>query len=96
MRFAVIIPFVLLVVVLILRMLHYEEPATKMIDDRVLAYFSNSEANVRAALAELTNTVNKIAEIVKFIAFTLIIVKISDYFPHKTAAENESKIEISV
>lgn len=86
-RFSVIIPFVLLVVVLILRMMNYEEPATNMIDDRVLAYFSNSEMNVRAALIEFTNTVNKAAEIVKFIAFTLIIVKILDFFPRKNCCK---------
>ena len=79
-RFSVVIPFVLLVAVLILRMLNYEEPAINMIDERVLAYFSNSEANVKAALTEFTNIVNKTAEIFKFIAFTLIIVKISKFF----------------
>ena len=89
-RFSVIIPFVLLVAVLILRIMHYEEPSTNMIDDRVLAYFSNSEVNVRAALIEFTNTVNKTVEIVKFIAFTLIIVKILDFFPKKTIVQNES------
>ena len=95
-RFSVIIPFVLLVVVLILRMLNYEEPATNMIDDRVLAYFSNSQANVRAALIEFTNTVNKIVEVVKFIAFTLIIVKILDLFPKTTIAKTGGNSEASV
>lgn len=89
-RFSVIIPFVLLAVVLILRMLHCEQPATYMIDDRVLAYFSNSEANVRAVLIEFTNTVNKTVEVVRFIAFTLIIVKILNFFPKKSIAKNES------
>ena len=88
-RFSVVIPFVLLVAVLILRMLNYEEPVTNMIDDRVLAYFSNSQANVRAALIEFTNTVNKIVEVVKFVAFTLIIVKIVDF-------QNEVNNEISL
>lgn len=94
-RFSLIIPLVLLVVVLILRMLNYEEPVTYMIDDRVLEYFSNSQANVRAALIEFTNTVNKIVEVVKFIAFTLIVVKIVDFFPQKTIVQNESNNEIS-
>ncbi len=94
-RFSVIIPFVLLIAVLILRMMHYEEPSTYMIDDRVLAYFSNSYVNVRTALIEFTNKVNKTVEIVKFIAFTLIIVKILDFFPKRTVSENESNIEIS-
>ena len=96
MRFSVVIPFVLLVAVLILRMLNYEEPVTNMIDDRVLAYFSNSQANVRAALIEFTNTVNKIVEVVKFVAFTLIIVKIVDFFPKKAIFQNESNNEISL
>ena len=96
MRFSVVIPFVLLVAVLILRMLNYEEPVTNMIDDRVLAYFSNSQVNVRAALIEFTNTVNKIVEVVKFVAFTLIIVKIVDFFPKKAIVQNESNNEISL
>lgn len=95
-RFSVIIPFILLVAVLILRMLNYEKPATNMIDDRVLAYFSNSQANVRAALIEFTNTVNKIVEVVKFIAFTLIIVKILDLFPKTTIAKTGGNSEASV
>ena len=95
-RFSVVIPFVLLVAVLILRMLNYEEPVTNMIDDRVLAYFSNSQVNVRAALIEFTNTVNKIVEVVKFVAFTLIIVKIVDFFPKKAIVQNESNNEISL
>lgn len=95
-RFSVVIPFVLLVAVLILRMLNYEEPVTNMIDDRVLAYFSNSQANVRAALIEFTNTVNKIVEVVKFVAFTLIIVKIVDFFPKKAIVQNEGNNEISL
>ena len=95
-RFSVVIPFVLLVAVLILRMLNYEEPVTNMIDDRVLAYFSNSQANVRAALIEFTNTVNKMVEVVKFVAFTLIIVKIVDFFPKKAIVQNESNNEISL
>lgn len=95
-RFSLIIPFVLLVVVLILRMLNYEEPVTYMIDDRVLEYFSNSQANVRAALIEFTNKVNKIVEVVKFVAFTLIIVKIVDFFPKKAIVKNESNNETSV
>lgn len=94
-RFSIVVPFVLLVVVLILRMLNYEEPVTNMIDDRVLAYFSNSQINVRAALIEFTNTVNKIAEVVKFFAFTLIIVKILNFFPKKNICQNESNNEIS-
>jgi len=94
-RFSVIIPFVLLVAVLILRMLNYEEPVTNMIDDRVLAYYSNSQLNVRAALIEFTNTVNKTVEIVKFIAFTLILVKILDFFPKKSFVENENNDETS-
>ena len=77
-------------------MLNYEEPVTNMIDDRVLAYFSNSQANVRAALIEFTNTVNKIVEVVKFVAFTLIIVKIVDFFPKKAIVQNESNNEISL
>ncbi len=95
-RFSVVIPFVLLVAVLILRMLNYEEPVTNMIDDRVLAYFSNSQVNVRAALIEFTNTVNKTVEVVKFVAFTLIIVKIVDFFPKKAIVQNESNNEISL
>lgn len=95
-KFSVIIPVVLLLVVLILRMLHYEEPATNMIDDRVLAYFSNSQMNVRAALIEFTNTVNKTVEVIRFIAFSLIIVKILDFFPKKTIVQNESNNEISL
>lgn len=95
-RFSVVVPFVLLVAVLILRILNYEEPVTNMIDDRVLAYFSNSQANVRAALIEFTNTVNKIVEVVKFVAFTLIIVKIVDFFPKKAIVQNESNNEISL
>ena len=67
-----------------------------MIDDRVLAYFSNSQVNVRAALIEFTNTVNKIVEVVKFVAFTLIIVKIVDFFPKKNIVPNESNNEISL
>lgn len=93
-RYSLIIPFILLAVVLILRMLHCEQPATNMIDDRVLAYFSNSEANVRAVLIEFTNTVNKTVEIVRFIAFTLIIVKILNFFPKKSITKNESDNEI--
>lgn len=89
-RYSLIIPFILLAVVLILRMLHCEQPTTNMIDDRVLAYFSNSEANVRTALIEFTNTVNKTVEIVRFIAFTLIIVKILNFFPKKSITKNES------
>lgn len=92
-RYSLIIPFILLAVVLILRMLHCEQPTTNMIDDRVLAYFSNSEANVRAALIEFTNTVNKTVEIVRFIAFTLIIVKIFNFFPKKSITKNESDNE---
>jgi len=94
-RFSVIIPFILLVVVLVLRMLNHEEPITYMIDDRVLAYFSNSQENVRTALIEFTNTVNKTVEIVKFIAFTLIIVKLLDFFPKKAVAEKDSNIVVS-
>ena len=82
--------------VLILRMLNYEEPVTNMIDDRVLAYFSNSQVNVRAALIEFANTVNKIVEVVKFVAFTLIIVKIVDFLPKKAIVQNESNNEISL
>ena len=66
-----------------------------MIDDRVLAYFSNSQENVRTALIEFTNTVNKTVEIVKFIAFTLIIVKLLDFFPKKAVAEKDSNIVVS-
>ena len=94
-RFFVIIPFALLIAVFVLRMLNYEEPVTNMIDDRVLTYFSNSYTNVRTALIEFTNTVNKTVEVVRFIAFTLIIVKLLDFFPKKAVLKNENNDEIS-
>ena len=56
----------------------------------------NGYAHVRAALIEFTNTVNKIVEVVKFVAFTLIIVKIVDFFPKKAIVQNESNNEISL
>ena len=94
-RFSMIIPFVLLVVVLILRMNNYEKPNTNMLDDRIVEYFSNSKYNVLIALREFTNTVNKTVEVIKFIAFTLIIVKISALFRPKADAENTSNDERS-
>ena len=82
-RFSLLIPFALLVAVFVLRMLNYEEPSTYRIDDRVVLYFSDSEAKVQQALILFTNTVNKTVEVIRCISFTLLFIKILNFFPKK-------------